>query len=101
MGAARVFVYKLFTPRVAHYILRLTFTFAAPLFLYLSAKNLFNRRVALLASLIYTTDHWYHGPSLWASGGWNYHNTACLAYYFASFSSCSGVPASKTEHRCL
>lgn len=79
-----VLFYKLFAPRVAHYILQLTFTFAATLFLYLSIKSLFNSRVALLTSLIYTTDHWFHGPSMWASGGWNYHNTACLAYYFAA-----------------
>jgi hypothetical protein len=79
-----VLVYKLLTPRLAHYSLQLSFTFAATLFLYLSVKTLLNPRIALITSLIYSTDHWLQGPSMWASGGWNYHNNACLVYYFAA-----------------
>ena len=76
--------YKLFGPLGGHYVLQITFIVVSHLFLYLSTRLLFTRSVAVITTALFATNSWFHGPIASASGGWNYHNTASLAYYFAS-----------------
>jgi hypothetical protein len=77
--------YHLFGPLVGHYVLQMGFLSAAAVLLYFGLRIAFGRDIALVTSGILLTYSFFHGPTGFASGGWSYHNTAAITYYFGTF----------------
>src|SRR5262249_28015170 len=77
--------YHVFGPLIGQYVLQMTFLSAAVLLLYFGVRIAFERDIALVTAAILLTYSYFHGPIGFASGGWSYHNTAAITYYFGTF----------------